>query len=195
MLHPRLDLRVSPSRILITKRTVILVVLVTLALGLIGTSLSTLYEQNEWTELYIILKVSYGFPMAWHGYSQNYSQNYSQFQLGPPPLVNPPKIYWLSLGSLLLDVAFWFAISFCLCIPTITSMKILLKTTASKIVITYFLASVSFSVVGLSLFFFSYEDMGLRLCVIGLFLVAATFYQSLVGEKKREPLKGNTFGV
>jgi hypothetical protein len=180
---------VSPGRILITKRTVILVVLVTLALGLIGTSLSTLYEQNEWTESYIILKVSYGFPMAWHGYSQNYSQNYSQFQLGPPPLVNPPKIYWLSLGSLLLDVAFWFAISFCLCIPTITSMKILLKTTASKTVTTYFLASVSFSFVGLSMWLFSYEDLGLRLFGFGIFLVAATFYQSLASKRKKELLQ------
>ena len=33
-----------------------------------------------------------------------------------------------------------------------------------------------------------YRDLGLSLFGFGIFLVGATFYQSLVGEKKREPL-------
>jgi hypothetical protein len=77
----------------------------------------------------------------------------------------------------------------------------------NKIVIMYFSASLSFLVVGLSLSFFTqtigtvpplgirappsfydvfhpYLDLGLRLFGFGIFLVVATFYQSLVGEGK-----------
>ena len=55
---------------------------------------------------------------------------------------------------------------------------------SSKVVVMYFFSSASFLVVGLSLCLFSYEDLGLRLFGIGLFLVVATFCQSLVGERK-----------
>lgn len=69
----------------------------------------------------------------------------------------------------------------------------------------YFFASLSFLVVGLSLCLFTqtrpfqgwglppysfswtthpYEDLGLRLYGIGIFLVVATFYQTLVIERK-----------
>lgn len=193
MLHPRLDLCVSHNRIVAKKGTAVLVALVILAFGLTGTGFSGLYVQNQFVIVANtgIVKASYGFPLSWHGYLQNYS-----LQLHPHwGDVNPPKVYWLSLGSLLLDAAFWFAISFFACVATMKSVKILLRTIASKVVVTYFLASASFSIAGLSLYLFSYEDLGLRLYCIGLFLVAATFYQSLIRQKKEEPLKGNTFGV
>jgi len=172
----------------IKKRTSILIALAILTLGLVGISLSTLYEQYEseflgtnfplglWKTSY-----GYGFPLGWYGYSFTFITG-MQVPIGPVPA--PPKVYWFSLESLLLDAAFWFAISFSVCVASTKSVEILLKTTASKVVVTYFLASASFSIVGLSLFFFSYEDLGLRLYAIGLFLVAATFYQSLVGERR-----------
>ena len=40
-----------------------------------------------------------------------------------------------------------------------------------------------------------YSDLGWSLYGFGLFLVAATFYQSLLKQKKEDPLKGNTHGV
>jgi hypothetical protein len=40
-----------------------------------------------------------------------------------------------------------------------------------------------------------YLDPGLSLYGFGILLVAATFYQSLAREKKKEPFEGNTFGV
>jgi uncharacterized membrane protein YfcA len=68
---------------------------------------------------------------------------------------------------------------------SVKSVQILLKTIASKVVVTYFLASATFSIVGSCLYLFGYEDLGLRLYAFGMFLVAATFYQSLVGKKKK----------
>jgi hypothetical protein len=177
---------VSLNRIVVKKATAILVALASLGLGVIGTALSTLYEQNEWILFQgETFKVSYGFPLAWMGYSQNYPP----IHLDPPqwpfgPIVIPLKTYWFSLGSLLLDAAFWFAISFFVCGTTMKSVKILLRTIASNVVVTYFLASASFSVVGLSLNLFSYENLGLRLYGFGLFLIAATFYQVLVRERR-----------
>ena len=167
----------------VKKGTLILVALAILAFGLIGTGFSGLYVQNQFVIVANtgIMKVSYGFPLSWHGYSQNYSLQLHPLDWGD---VIPPKVYWLSLGSLLLDAAFWFAISFFACVATMKSVKILLRTIASKVVVTYFLASASFSVVGLFLYLFSYEDLGLRLYGIGLFLVAATFYQTLLRERK-----------
>lgn len=77
----------------------------------------------------------------------------------------------------------------------------------------YFFASLTFFVAGLSLSLFTqtigvianwapgilphaefeyvhpYLDLGLRLFGFGLFLVAATFYQSLVRQKKQEPFR------
>jgi hypothetical protein len=161
------------------RKGLFLTALAIILLGLVGTSLSTYYEQVEFipsqNQPWGAVKVSYGFPLLWHGYSG---------LLSPLPGAIGNREYWLSLESLVLDSLFWFAISFCVCISTMISVKILLKTTASKTVVTYFLASASFSVVGLSLFFFSYEDLGLRLYAIGIFLVAATYYQSVVEERK-----------
>jgi hypothetical protein len=168
---------VSPSRIVIKKRTVFLIALVTLALGLIGTSLSTLYKQIEIVPdggPLATLKTSYGFPLGWYGYV--YKEG------GVMPLIPPPPTYWFSLESLLLDAAFWFATGFFAWVATLQSFKILLRTIGSKIVASYFLASAYFSVAGLFLFLFSYGGLGLRLYGIGMFLVGCTFYQSLVGE-------------
>jgi hypothetical protein len=94
------------KRIIVKKRTVILIALMTLALGLIGTGFSTLYEQDVFilpeNQETITSKVSYGFPLAWHGYSIT-EPNF------PPPIMpgatyNPT--YWFSLESL-----FWMVCS------------------------------------------------------------------------------------
>ena len=208
MLHLGLDLCVKSKRIIVKKGTVILISVITLALGVIGTGLSTLLERNERIESSVIFKASYGFPLAWHGYSQNYSLQ----SAGWGPYI-PPKIYWLSLGSLLLDAVFWFAISFFVCLAVVKSTTTVRKA-ASKIlsvidiVVMYFFASLSFLVIGLGLCLVTqtvymygfpgpngisgvaksalhpYLDLGLRLFGFGIFLVAATFYQTLVMERK-----------
>jgi hypothetical protein len=107
------------------KKTVLIVVVI-LALGLIGTGLSTLYQRNE----YIrdphydpksmgpptgTIKVFYGFPLAWNGYSQ--------IEFGFR--ISAPSTYWFSLAPLLLDAAFWFAISFFVSFITIKSARVL----------------------------------------------------------------------
>jgi hypothetical protein len=188
----------SVDRIIVRKRTVFLVVLTTLALGLVGTSLSTLYEQdvlmlpkNQET---ITFKVSYGFPFAWHGYSIT-EPNFPPHMPGATynPTYNPT--YWFSLESISLDGLFWFTISFFVSATAVKSVQMLLKTIASKVVVTYFLASASFSIVGSCLYLFSYEDLGLKLYAFGMFLVVASFYQSLIGKKKAEPLRGSVPGA
>jgi hypothetical protein len=197
MLHFGLDLRVSHNRIVVKKGTAILVALVILALGVIGTSLSTLYEQDEWLDRGAVttFKVSYGFPVSWYGYSLT--------EGGVIPVIPPPRAYWFSLGSFLLDAAFWFAISFFVSVATVKPVKILLRKIGSKVVVTYFLASLSFLVVGLGLClitqtfevftptreiipygpFHPYLDLGVRLFGFGIFLVVSSFYQTLVGDK------------
>ena len=101
------------------RKKTVLIVLAILALGLIGTGLSALYQQNEYirepyydpkTPAPVIgpIKVSYGFPLGWHGYSLMY--------IGPR---NFRSEYWFSLESLLLDAAFWIAISSIACIDII----------------------------------------------------------------------------
>lgn len=201
----------------IKKRTVILIALAILVLGLVGTGLSTLYEQSGYTESSssVIFRVSYGFPLSWHGYSQNYTIQKEAARVllaSYAPLIPyiPPKIYWFSLESLVLDAVFWFAISFFVCVAAIKSVRILRKARASKMlsainpVVVYFFASLSFLVAGLCLSsvnqainiylgppppnfeFLShpYLDLGLRLYGIGMFLVVCTFYQSLLGERR-----------
>jgi hypothetical protein len=79
----------------------------------------------------------------------------------------------------------------------------------NRIVMVYFFASLSFLVAGLSLCLFTqtfyfigfghpfswathpYEDLGLRLYAVGIFLVLATFYQSLIGERRSGTLRLN----
>jgi hypothetical protein len=191
---------VSYKRIVVNRTAAILVAVVILGLGIIGTGLSTLYEQNEWLILGQVatIKVSYGFPVSWYGYSFR--------EGGATPIYPPPRAYWFSLGSFLLDAAFWFAISFFVSIASVKPVKILLRKIGSKVVVTYFLASLSFLAVGLGLSlitqtfkefltapaleiipygpFHPYSDLGLRLFAFGIFLVAASFYQTLVRERK-----------
>ena len=105
----------------------VLIVLVILALGLVGASLSALYEHDE--EFGILngtFKASYGFPVGWHGYSTNYGGAI----LLPPHTT--PVFYWFSLEAFLLDAAFWIAISSFTCIAIIKSVNILHKVRASK---------------------------------------------------------------
>jgi len=111
------------------RKKTVLIVLVILALGLIGTGLSTLYEHDELfgSMLGGTFKASYGFPLGWHGYSTNYGGPIRLFPSTPPPVD-----YWFSLESFLLDTVFWFAISSIGCIATIKSMNILHKARAAK---------------------------------------------------------------
>jgi hypothetical protein len=103
------------------KRT-LLVAMAILAFGLIGTTLSAMYQQpNElilktlWT-----VKVSYGFPLSWYGYSEQIVS------------LDGKTIYWYSVESLLIDAAFWLAISFFLCVATLKLVNISQRTRASK---------------------------------------------------------------
>jgi hypothetical protein len=191
------------------KKKSALIVLVILALGVIGTSLSALYEQVEFipslNQPTSTVKVSNGFPLTCHGYSY--------FVEPEIRLSGPSLTYWFSLGPLLVDAVFWFAISFFVCLAIVRSATAVRKA-ASKIlsvinvVVIYFFASLSFLVVGLGLcsvtqtvYAFGppgpngisgvatyashpYLDLGLRLFGFGIFLVVATFYQTLVREKE-----------
>ena len=112
-----------------------LIALVILALGLVGTVLSTLYMQNEFigeaTPAGAVgtFKVFYGFPISWYGYSVTDTiGGFTTHFWG----ISLPKIYWFSVGSLLLDAAFWIAISSFACIAIIKSVNILHKARASK---------------------------------------------------------------
>jgi hypothetical protein len=113
----------------------VLIVVVILAFGLIGTGLSALYQQQDWQTTEITadkhmstFKVSHGFPVGWYGYSQTTIWYTSHWNA---PYI-PPKIYWFSLESLLLDAAFWVAISFFVCIAAVKLVNKLRKTRASK---------------------------------------------------------------
>lgn len=104
------------------RKKTVLIVPVILALGLIGTILSTLYEKNEYlgqNSPFGVWKVSYGLPLAWRGYS------YYIVTQGPR---SAPIANWFSLESLLLDGAFWFVISFFVSVAAMQLAKILLKT-------------------------------------------------------------------
>ena len=159
-------------------KRLLLILLVILAFGLIGVSLSTFYKQSGESSFSLdadFWKTSYGYPFAWHGYS------YEEGDVIQRSLLPPPPTYWFSLESLLLDVAFWFAVSFFACVATLKSSSVLLGT---KVSITYFLVSVYLSAVGLFFVSVSYADLGFRLLGIGLFLVLVTFYQSLAGKRR-----------
>jgi len=102
----------------------VLIALAILALGLIGTGLSTLYKQNEYIgePPVVTFKESYGFPLGWQGYSFTETgipyNNYWE-------IPHSPRVYWFSLESLLLDAAFWFAISFFVSFTAIKSARAL----------------------------------------------------------------------
>ena len=88
------------------------------------------YTQNGYTGDFFtkgVFKVSHGFPLGWYGYSQIF--------VGIPAFSPLPEIYWFSLVSLLLDAAFWIALSFFVAqglIAIMKSVNILHKTRASK---------------------------------------------------------------
>jgi hypothetical protein len=177
------------------RKKTVLIALVILALGLVGTGLSTLYTRYEGTrEPYIIkssglpittFKVSYGFPLVWHGYSLIYK--------GWIPWGFPSE-YWFSLESLLLDAAFWFAISFFGSFVAIKSARALnLVATARagvlnllaiaracvlgmKTSIILLVMSVFFIVIGVGLCLVArpYLELGLRLIGSGTFTLIAT---------------------
>ena len=55
------------------KKRIVLIALSVLALGSVGTILSTFYSQDEMTNFtgwQATHKVSYGIPLGWHGYSE-----------------------------------------------------------------------------------------------------------------------------
>lgn len=108
------------------KRT-ILVALAVIAVGLIATGVSTLYERREFIGDYNpagagMSEFSYGFPLGWYGYSQAVGIIFSF----------SPKLYWFWIEPFLLDAAFWIAISAIGCLVIIKSMNMLHKTRASK---------------------------------------------------------------
>jgi len=171
--------------------------LMILALGLVGIGLSTLYMQEGYSgnEPFVTVKRSYGFPFGWYGYS---------FTTVIAP-VHVPEIYWFSLGSLLLDAAFWFAISFFVSIAAIKSaraLNLIAKTRAGmlglKTSIMLLVVSLSLMVIGVGLCLLSqrkleeiiqvwfgsiipptlirpYLDLGLRLIGSGTIALIATF--------------------
>jgi hypothetical protein len=111
------------SRVCMRKKT-LFIVLVILTFGVIGTILSTFYEKSEYLGNnfpFGLTKVSYGFPLAWRGYS------YYVVTQGPR---SAPMANWFSLESLLLDAVFWFVISFFVSISTVQLGNILRKTRA-----------------------------------------------------------------
>jgi hypothetical protein len=155
----------------------LLVALAILALGLIGTGLSALYERQEFIVTNFPMgtsEVSYGFPLGWHGYS---------FRWTGIPWGIPPLIYWFSLESLLLDAAFWVAISFFGSLAAIKSARALnlmatsrasvlgVKTSIMLLVMSLFFIAIG---VGLCLIARPYLDLGLRLIGSGTAVLVAT---------------------
>jgi hypothetical protein len=104
----------------------VLIALAIIAIGFVGTGLTTLYKQHEYIDFtgrQATYKESYGFPLGWYGYS---------YIVGGVPILSPIHVYWFSLLSLLLDAAFWVVISSIGCIAIIRSMNMLHKARASK---------------------------------------------------------------
>jgi len=95
------------------KRT-LLTVLAILVLGSVGTILSTFYlsvYQN-----FAVYRTSYGFPFGWHGHD---------LEAGPATWIEMPiDVDWFSAEALLLDIAFWFAISSVMVIATLKSVNV-----------------------------------------------------------------------
>jgi hypothetical protein len=97
----------------------LIIVLAILVFGSVGTVLSTFYlsiYQN-----FVVYKTSYGFPIGWHGHD---------LEGGPAQTIDPEMpidVDWFSLESLLLDIAFWFAISSITVVATIKAVNMLHK--------------------------------------------------------------------
>jgi len=104
------------------RKKTVLVALAILAFGLIGLSISALYQQPNQLIInpLMTVKTSYGFPLSWHGYSEQIVS------------FDGKAIYWYSLQFLLIDIAFWFAISLFVCVATVKVADILQRIRASK---------------------------------------------------------------
>jgi hypothetical protein len=103
------------------RKRALLVAIAVLALGLIGTVGSSLFQQpNEviFTPYYTV-KASYGFPLSWHGYSEQIVS------------LDGKAIYWYSVEYLLIDTGLWFAVSFFVCIAILKTASILRNRRAS----------------------------------------------------------------
>lgn len=170
------------------RKKIVLLALVILALGLIGTGLSTIYTRNEYIGEPPVLtfKKSYGFPLGWHGYSSiETGIPYNNYWGLPPPS------YWFSLESLLLDAAFWFAVSFFVSFVALKSARALNLVAISRASvlgirtsIMLLVTSLSFIVIGVGLCLVAqtsgfgrmsgYLDVGLRLIGSGTFTLIAT---------------------
>lgn len=106
----------------------LLIVLMVLALGLVETGLSSLYTQSTIDKLggtIYIIRVSCGFPFIWYGYETIH-------QLHMFPQESLPE-YWYSLELLLIDAAFWIAISSIACFVAIRAMNMSHKRKSSKL--------------------------------------------------------------
>ena len=176
------------------KKTALIVVVI-LAFGLVGTGLSALYKQNEGIVITLMgftRKESYGFPLGWYGYSFAVTGIPHKGYWGLPPLS-----YWFSLESLLLDVAFWFAVSFFVSFAAIKSARALnlvarirAGVLGMKTSIILLAMSLLFIVIGVGLCLFAqtgtaqawfdyvirarYFDLGLRLIGSGTATLIAT---------------------
>ncbi len=171
------------------KKTV-LIGLIILVLGLVGTGLSALYQRDEFVRdprhnspSVGTIKVYYGFPLAWYGYAEG-GIGFWGFTR---------KVYWFSLGSFLLDTPFWFAVCLFVSFAAIKSARVLnlvalarasmLEMKTSLILVVM---SLSFLVIGASLCVAAqasadafdrmegYLDMGLRLIGSGMSVLIAT---------------------
>jgi hypothetical protein len=172
------------------RKKTVLIALVILALGLVGTGLSALYTRNEYIgePPVVTFKKSYGFPLVWHGYSLIYK--------GWIPYGFPSE-YWFSLESLLLDAAFWFVISFFVSFVALKSARALnlvarirAGVLGMKTSIILLAMSLLFIVIGVGLCLFAqtgtaqawfgyvirarYFDLGLRLIGSGTATLIAT---------------------
>jgi hypothetical protein len=101
---------------------ILLTFLAILVLGSLGTIFSSLYlsvDQN-----FVVYRTSYGFPFSWHGHD---------FGAGPATWIEMPiDVDWFSAESLLLDIAFWFAIGSILVIATLKSANLVHKRKIQK---------------------------------------------------------------
>jgi len=93
------------------KRT-LLIVLAIFVFGSVGTILSSFYFSLY--QDFVVYKTSYGFPIGWHGHDTEGGHIGSWIDVD-----------WFILESLLLDIAFWFAISLLAVVATIKAVNIL----------------------------------------------------------------------
>lgn len=95
-----------------------------MVLGSVGTILSSFYSSlyQDFVVYRARALTSYGFPFGWHGH---------ELAVGPAHILDPggfpSDVDWFSLEALLLDIAFWFAISSLAVVATIKAVNMLHK--------------------------------------------------------------------